>query len=60
MGGDSQGTSYVNIEGNLFINGPAKGGTAFGGNVAMEFERCPNGIWVSSRQVVDAPMSRTI
>lgn len=31
MGGDSQGTSYVNIEGNLFINGPAKGGTAFGG-----------------------------
>lgn len=31
MGGDSEGSSYVNIESNLFINGPAKGGTAFGG-----------------------------
>ena len=26
MGGDSEGSSYVNIESNLFINGPAKGG----------------------------------
>ena len=33
MGGDSQGTSYVNIESNLFINGPAVGGDALtGGN----------------------------
>lgn len=33
MGGDSEGTSYVNIESNLFINGPAVGGDAFtGGN----------------------------
>lgn len=31
MGGDSEGSSYVNIESNLFINGPAKGGVAFGG-----------------------------
>ncbi len=31
MGGDSQGSSYVNIESNLFINGPAKGGNCFGG-----------------------------
>lgn len=33
MGGDSEGTSYCIAEGNLFINGPAKGGNAFtGGN----------------------------
>ena len=33
MGGDSEGTSYVNIQSNLFINGPAVGGDAFtGGN----------------------------
>lgn len=31
MGGDSQGSSYVNIEGCLFVNGPAKGGEAFTG-----------------------------
>ena len=31
MGGDSQGDSFVNIEGNLFINGPANGGNAFSG-----------------------------
>ena len=31
MGGDSEGQSYCNIESNLFINGPAKGGNAFGG-----------------------------
>lgn len=31
MGGDSEGESYVNIESNLFINGPAKGGAAFTG-----------------------------
>lgn len=33
MGGDSEGISYCIAEGNLFINGPAKGGNAFtGGN----------------------------
>ena len=33
MGGDSEGTSYTNIQSNLFINGPAVGGDAFtGGN----------------------------
>ena len=33
MGGDSEEKSYVNIQSNLFINGPAKGGAAFtGGN----------------------------
>ncbi len=31
MGGDSEGQSYCNIQSNLFINGPAKGGDAFGG-----------------------------
>lgn len=31
MGGDSEGSSYVNIESNLFINGPSKGGAAFTG-----------------------------
>ena len=38
MGGDSQGTSYVNIESNLFINGPAVGGDALtGGNSDFHF-----------------------
>lgn len=31
MGGDSDGSSYANIQSNLFINGPAKGGNALGG-----------------------------
>lgn len=31
MGGDSEGSSYVNIEGCLFVNGPSKGGEAFTG-----------------------------
>ncbi|MBQ0058161.1 MAG: autotransporter-associated beta strand repeat-containing protein [Bacteroidales bacterium] len=31
MGGDSEGKSFVNIESNLFINGPAGGGDAFTG-----------------------------
>ncbi len=31
MGGDSEGQSYCNIQSNLFINGPAKGGDALGG-----------------------------
>ncbi|MCF0243670.1 MAG: autotransporter-associated beta strand repeat-containing protein [Bacteroidaceae bacterium] len=34
MGGDSEGESFCNIENNLFINGPAKGGDAFGGGNA--------------------------
>lgn len=38
MGGDSEGESYCNIESNLFINGPAKGGAAFtGGNTNFHF-----------------------
>ncbi|MCR5679154.1 MAG: autotransporter-associated beta strand repeat-containing protein [Prevotella sp.] len=38
MGGDSQGTSYVNIEGNMFINGPAVGGDGLtGGNSDFHF-----------------------
>lgn len=35
MGGDSEGTSYVNIESNLFINGPANGGNALGGGNSL-------------------------
>ena len=31
LGGDSEGTSYVNIESNLFVNGPANGGSGLGG-----------------------------
>ena len=31
MGGDSEGSSYVNIESNCFINGPSGGGNCFGG-----------------------------
>lgn len=34
MGGDSEGQSYCNIQSNLFINGPAKGGNALGGGNA--------------------------
>ncbi len=38
MGGDSDGQSYCNIESNLFMNGPAKGGAAFtGGNSNFHF-----------------------
>jgi len=38
MGGDSEGTSYVNIENNMFINGPAGGGDALtGGNERFHF-----------------------
>lgn len=38
MGGGSDGKSYCNIESNLFINGPAKGGEAFtGGNENFYF-----------------------
>ena len=38
MGGDSEGESFCNIQGNLFINGPAVGGDAFtGGNANFHF-----------------------
>lgn len=38
MGGDSEGTSYANIESNLFINGPAVGGNCLtGGNSNFHF-----------------------
>ena len=44
MGGDSQGTSYVNIENNLFINGPAVGGDGLtGGN--SDFHYYGNDNW---------------
>ena len=43
MGGDSQGTSYVNIENNLFINGPAVGGDCLtGGNSDFHFYGADN------------------
>ena len=38
MGGDSEGQSYANIESNLFINGPAVGGSGLtGGNQNFHF-----------------------
>ncbi|MBQ9356547.1 MAG: autotransporter-associated beta strand repeat-containing protein [Prevotella sp.] len=44
MGGDSEGSSYVNIENNLFINGPAVGGDALsGGN--SDFHYYGNDNW---------------
>ncbi len=43
MGGDSQGTSYVNIENNMFINGPAVGGNCLtGGNSDFHFYGADN------------------
>ena len=43
MGGDSEGTSYVNIESNMFINGPAVGGDALtGGNEKFHFYGADN------------------
>ena len=43
MGGDSEGTSYVNIESNMFINGPAVGGDALtGGNERFHFYGADN------------------
>ena len=49
MGGDSQGTSYVNIEGNLFINGPAVGGNCLtGGNSDFHFYGADN--WQDSNR----------
>ena len=49
MGGDSEGTSYVNIEGNLFINGPAVGGNGLtGGNSNFHFYGADN--WQDSNR----------
>ena len=43
MGGDSEGSSYVNIESNLFINGPAVGGNGLtGGNSDFHFYGADN------------------
>ena len=43
MGGDSEGTSYVNIENNMFINGPAVGGDCLtGGNEDFHFYGADN------------------
>ena len=43
MGGDSEGTSYCNIESNLFINGPAVGGSGLsGGNANFHFYGADN------------------
>jgi len=43
MGGDSEGSSYANIEGNLFINGPAVGGNCLtGGNSNFHFYGADN------------------
>lgn len=47
MGGDSEGSSYVNIESNLFINGPAKGGNALGGG-NLDFHYYGNDNWQDS------------
>ncbi len=49
MGGDSSGDSYCNIEGNLFINGPSKGGNAFsGGSGEGAFNFYGNDNWQDS------------
>ncbi len=49
MGGDSQGSSQVNIESNLFINGPAVGGDALtGGNSDFHFYGADN--WQDSNR----------
>ena len=43
MGGDSAGDSYCNIENNLFINGPAVGGSGLtGGNANFHFYGADN------------------
>ena len=49
MGGDSEGTSYVNIVGNMFINGPAVGGNCLtGGNANFHFYGADN--WQDSNR----------
>ena len=49
MGGDSEGSSYANIESNLFINGPAVGGNCLtGGNANFHFYGADN--WQDSNR----------
>ena len=49
MGGDSEGESFANIEGNLFINGPAVGGNGLtGGNSNFHFYGVDN--WQDSNR----------
>jgi autotransporter-associated beta strand protein len=47
MGGDSSGESYVNIESNLFVNGPANGGNGLGGGNSL-FHFYGNDNWQDS------------
>ena len=49
MGGDSSGSSYCNIEGNLFINGPSGGGNALGGG-NTDFHFYGNDNWQDSNR----------
>ena len=49
MGGDSSGSSYCNIEGNLFVNGPSGGGNAFGGGNSL-FHFYGNDNWQDSNR----------
>ena len=49
MGGDSEGESFANIENNLFINGPAVGGSGLtGGNDKFHFYGADN--WQDSNR----------
>lgn len=47
LGGDSSGESYVNIESNLFVNGPADGGNGLGGGNSL-FHFYGNDNWQDS------------
>ena len=49
MGGDSTGSSYCNIEGNLFVNGPSGGGNALGGGNS-DFHFYGNDNWQDSNR----------
>ena len=57
MGGDSEGKSYVNIESNLFVNGPDVGGAAFTGANA-DFHCYGNDNWQDRN--VDGALNPTI
>ena len=47
LGGDSEGESFVNIESNLFVNGPANGGAGLGGGNSL-FHFYGNDNWQDS------------
>jgi len=47
LGGDSEGESFVNIESNLFVNGPANGGSGLGGGNSL-FHFYGNDNWQDS------------